>query len=129
MAFVRMVQVSIDQVIDVVSVRNRLVPAVQAMPVRRIVRTTGMTGRASVRIRSVDGNAVLVEVVAMGGVQMPVVQVNDTPAVPDGGVSATCSVDVGMAFVNRMPHKFQSCFECSCKGRPAVSRQTGLQRA
>jgi hypothetical protein len=92
-AVVRPVQPSSDEVIDVIAVRNRLVTAAVAMAVRRVaVDRVGMTGR----MRLIDANGMLVDVVAMRVVHMSVVQVVDVIVVLDRGVPAIGAVLVRM---------------------------------
>jgi hypothetical protein len=56
---VRVVQVAVDQVVDVIAVWNRFVAAARPMHVARFVRAAGMTGRASVRIAVAQADRVL----------------------------------------------------------------------
>ena len=50
MIAVGMVQVSIDQIIDVITVRNCRMSAAGSMPMRRIVSATAVLRRAAIRI-------------------------------------------------------------------------------
>jgi hypothetical protein len=69
-----MVQVTVDQVVDVVTVRHRLVPASWPVHMIGVVRTAPVLGRAPVRISRRHLNDVLVDVIAMHMMQMPVVE-------------------------------------------------------
>ena len=74
MIAVRMVQMAADQVIDVVAVRHRFVPAAGPMHMTGAMAGTVVLRRAAVRIGGADGDHVLVDMVAMHVVQMAVVQ-------------------------------------------------------
>lgn len=91
---VGMVQVASDQVVEVVAVGDRLVAAALAMTVDGVVRAARVLRRAVPRVPAVDGEPVLVHVIAMMMVQVTVVQVVDMPLVIDGGVAAASGVDV-----------------------------------
>jgi hypothetical protein len=70
--FVRVVQVPVDQVVDVVAVRDRLVTAALSVGVGRIA---ARVGRVAVRMVGVDLEHMLVDVVVVRVVQVAVVQV------------------------------------------------------
>jgi len=86
---VGVVQVSVDEVVDVIAVGHRLVAAAVLVDVRGIVSTAGVIRRAQFRIGSRDFQAVF-ENCAIGGlmVQVPVVEVVGVPIVSDGRVAA-----------------------------------------
>jgi hypothetical protein len=101
-ASVGVVQMTGDQVIDVVTVRDRLVSAALAVDVIGGVIAALMIRRAAVGMRGVDGHHVLVDVPVVGVVQMTVVNVVRVVPVHDGDVPATGTVLVRMIFVNCM---------------------------
>ena len=71
---VRMMQPPVDQEVDVIAVRDRVVATVLAVVVARIaIDRIGVT----VRMLGVDRDRMLVDVVLMRVVQMPVVDVID----------------------------------------------------
>jgi len=72
---VRVVQVAADEVIDVVAVRHRLVPAALAVDVADLVAAAVVRRGTRGRVRGVDRQHVLVDVVAVRVVQVAVVQV------------------------------------------------------
>lgn len=98
-AVVGVVQMTVDQVVDVVTVRDGFVPAAFTVPVARRVGPAGVVGRAVGRVAAADAQAVLVHVVRVRMVEVPVVQVVDVAVVPKGEVAAAISVDVGVAVV------------------------------
>jgi len=75
MPAVRMVQVPVHHIVNVVPMRHRLVPAVHAVMVIRPVRSALVPRGAVVRIRRRHRQRVLLVVVPMMMVQMPVMQV------------------------------------------------------
>jgi hypothetical protein len=85
---VRMMQVVAHQVVDVVAMRHSLMAAAIAMGVFGLVALTVVLGRAVVRVRGVHRDDVLVDVVAVGMVEVSLVQVIDVVAVLDGRVAA-----------------------------------------
>jgi hypothetical protein len=92
MTVVRMVKASIHQIVDVVPVRNRLVPA--ARPVR-------MTGAdilwcAMSRVGSVNCYHVLVDMISMHVMQMTIVQVVNVAFVLNRRVSTPRAMLMGM---------------------------------
>jgi len=89
---VRMVQMAIDEVIDVVAMRHRFVAAAVAVHVAGFVAVAVMVGGADVRVGGADGDGVFIDVVAVRVVQVAVVQVINVAFVLDGGVAAACAV-------------------------------------
>ena len=70
---VRVMKVPVDDVVDVVAVRDGLVPAPRSMHVRGVVPGAGVTASARIGVQIADGQHVLVDMVAMRVVQMTVV--------------------------------------------------------
>ena len=99
MVAVRVVQVAVDQVVDVVTVRDGFVAATGAMDVAGLVAAAFVLGRAAVGVGGRDGDHVLVDVVAMRMVQVAVVQVVDMTVMPDGRVAAAGAMGVVMVGV------------------------------
>ena len=94
MVAVRVMQVAIDQIIDVVAVRHRFVAAARAVPMALGVALATVLRRAGSRVRGTDGQHVLLDVAATGVVQVAIVQVIDVPFVNNAGVAAVRPVDV-----------------------------------
>jgi hypothetical protein len=97
MAIVRMMQPAINQIVHMVSVRHRRVPAVGA--VNMISRMPLRPVSAGVRVRRVDRNHMFIHVIAVHVMQVTIVQVIGVALVFDGKVAATGPVLVGMVFV------------------------------
>ena len=90
---VRVVQVSVDQVVGVVAVRHRFVAAVgTVLVILRVFR--GVARRAIRGVLGIDRDLVLVLVVAVRMVQVAVVKVVGVACMLDGGVTAVGSVNV-----------------------------------
>lgn len=94
---VRVVKPLVYHVVDVVTVRNRLVPATRAVR----VDCTVPSGSRSVPGRPlvVDRKRVLVDVIAVRMMQMPAVQIVDVIAVAHSDVPATRTVGVDVIVV------------------------------
>jgi hypothetical protein len=94
MAIVGMVQVAIDQIIDVITVRHRFVAAAGAvhMAARQV-------GDAAIRIGRGYRHHMFIDMIAMRVVQVPIVQIIDMAIVAHGGVAAARPVHMGMAGV------------------------------
>ena len=89
---VRMVQVAVDQVVDVITVGHRLVSAARAVPMAGLVATTTMLGCTGGRIAFGHRDGVLVDMIAVNMMKVPVVEVVDVAVVKHGGMSATWAV-------------------------------------
>jgi hypothetical protein len=96
---VGMVQVTFHQVIHVVAVRNRFVTAIRAVLVVGRVSAAIMLRGAGCGMRGVYRQHVLVHVVAVGMVQVAVMQVVFVVVVLNGGVAAAGAMLVGMLAV------------------------------
>jgi hypothetical protein len=75
MASVMVVQVAVDQVIHVISMRHSFMAAVRAVSVLLVVSRTLMTRRALLRIGRVHLNAMVIYMVAMWVMQVTVVKI------------------------------------------------------
>jgi hypothetical protein len=93
-----MVQVTIDQVVDVVAVRHGFVAAIRAVNVTFFVTVALMVGSALRRVLGTDFQDVLFDGVAGGVVQVTVVQVIYVVAVLNSRVAAVLAVLMGVVF-------------------------------
>jgi len=73
MVAMRVMQVSSDQIVDMISVGNRLVAAIRAVAMSRIVAATAMLGRTAIRVGRSDLNDVLIDMIFVRMMQMPIV--------------------------------------------------------
>lgn len=94
-AVVRVVQATVDEIVDVIAVWNGLVAAAGAMDV------TGANGvrRAAHRVGGVDRNRVLVDVITVHVMQMTVMQIIDVALMAHSRVSASRTMLVRMVGV------------------------------
>lgn len=91
------VQVSGDQIIEVIAVRDRFVATMGAVRVTGFMPLAGVARGTVIRVRAADLNRVLIVVVIMMMVQVPIMQVIDMIFVLYRSVPASRSVDVDMA--------------------------------
>jgi hypothetical protein len=103
-----MVKVPIDEVVDVIAVRHRVVPAVRAMDVTIRVPIALMTGRARVGVSGIDSDRAFVDVITMHRVEMSIVQIVDVAVVPDRAMATVRAVymlvvGVNLVLVHRIP--------------------------
>ena len=96
---VGVVQVPVDDVVGVVAVRDRVVPARGSVNVIRVVRARAVGRRASRGVRSADRERVLVDVARVRVMQVPIVEEVLMPVVLDRLVAATGPVLVVVTLV------------------------------
>lgn len=94
MVAVRMVQVSINEIINMITVRNGCMAAIGAMNVLPVMAFCSK--RAFVRIGVADGNCVFIHMVAVRMMQMAVVEIIHVPVVHDGNMPAIFAMDMRM---------------------------------
>jgi hypothetical protein len=88
MIAVRMVQASVDKVIDVISVRHSLVTASWPMLMCRLVPACSVFGRAAVGIIGGDLQDMLLDALAFHVMQVSVLEIVHVIFVPNRDVSA-----------------------------------------
>jgi hypothetical protein len=96
MAAMGVMEVSIDQVVHVIAMRNRFVATSGPMHVGSIMTPAAVLRRAPVRIGRWDFDDMFVDVVAVHVMQLPVMQVVDVTVVADGGMPAIGAMNVWM---------------------------------
>ena len=89
-------------VVAVIAMRYGLVTAAWTVPVRLLMPFAVVLWRADIRILRPDRNDVLVNMAAMNMVQVTVMQIVGMTFVDYCGVATTCTVNVGVPFVNMM---------------------------
>jgi hypothetical protein len=94
---VRVMQVPIHKVVDMVAMRDGLMPAPGPVHVTGLMPCAAVLGRAPVGIARRHFDRVLVDMVPMRMVQVPIVQVVDVIAVANGRMPAISSVLVRMS--------------------------------
>jgi len=101
MAVVCVVEARLDEVVDVVAMRNGLVTAGRAVRVQGVVAVAGVI----LAILGIErGERVLVDVIAMGAREMAVVKIVDLAVVLDRGMAATSTVNVRVVGMCTMFH-------------------------
>ncbi len=95
-ALVRVMEVAGDQVVRVIAMGDRFMPAARAVDVSWLMAAALVAGRADIGVLRRDLDAALVEMVAVHGMQASVVEVVDMTAVADGGVAAALAMDMGV---------------------------------
>ena len=104
MSLVRMMQVSLHQIIYMIPVRYGLVSTAFAMHMARLMSLADMACRAGCRICRRHLKRVFVKVTFMRMMQMPVMQVIHVALMQDRRVAAVRAVYVRMVFVYVMRH-------------------------
>ncbi len=106
MVAVRVVQVAVDQVIDVIAMRHRLMAAAGTVDVILVMAATAVSRRTLGRVGRGYRQLVLLNHSRFLMVQVAIVQVIDVAFVDDARVTATRSVLMGMISVGwvRMTH-------------------------
>jgi hypothetical protein len=99
MVAVRVVQVAVHQVVNMVAMRHGLMTATGAMFVAFIMRPAVVLRRATRRVAAVDVKLVFLNSSLAHVMQMPVVQVIHVTVVLDARVPATGAVLVTVIFV------------------------------
>jgi hypothetical protein len=128
MAAVRMVEVSVDEVVDVIAMRNRFVAAAGAMPMAGIVSGASMIRRASRRIGGAHFDHVFIDLITVRLMQVAVVQVVHVIAVLDRGVATTGAMDMGVACMDLMFVR-HGMTPCLIQGLPGGFRRAGVSLA
>lgn len=93
-----MMKASLNQIIHMVAVWDDLMPAIWPVDVFRLMSFRPVC--AFVRILRINGNHVLVHMVAMGMMQMTVVQIIHMAVMLNGSVPAIRTMNVGMMGVS-----------------------------
>lgn len=99
---VRVVQVTINQVADVVAMRDSLVTAARAMHMSRFMSVAAMIRGADIRIAIANLNHMLVHVIFVRMMQVTIMQIVDVVAMLDGGMPAARPMFVRMIGVFRV---------------------------
>ena len=107
MVAVRMMQTAVNQIIDVIAMRHRLVAAARPVDMRRFVASAARG--ALIRVGRVDLDLVLIHMIAMRMVQMAIVKVIDMAAVLDGRVSAARTMLMVMVSMRRFVARGHAC--------------------
>ena len=96
MIAVLVMQTAVDQIIDMVAVRNGLMTATFPMNMAR----TGIKRNAGIRVGFIYRQGVFVVMAVVLVMQMAVVQVVDMAIMFDGGMTAAAAVNMGVVVMN-----------------------------
>ena len=117
---VRMVQMPIHQIIDVITVRHRLVATLRTMQMAIDVSAARMIRRADHRIACIHSQRMLIHVVAVRRMKVSIVQVIDMIIVHNCRMPAVLAVHMRMIIVDLvMAHA--SPFILGCRARSVKS--------
>jgi hypothetical protein len=94
----RVVQMALDEIVDMIAVRDLRVATIRAMDVPRFMATALMVGCACIGVRCGDFKHALIDVVAMGMMQVAIVHVINVSVVLDCHMAATGAVLMFVAF-------------------------------
>jgi hypothetical protein len=97
---VRVVEVAVDQVVDVVAVRNGRMAAVGPMHMAFLVPAAVMGGSAAIGVGGIDLENVLIDVTGVRMVQVAIVQIIHMSVMLDSHVAAARAVLVVVVCVN-----------------------------
>jgi hypothetical protein len=95
----RMMEMAVDQVVNVIAMGDLWVPAVGTVDVSLVVPTAVMIGRAAVRIRGIDFQHVIFNLIAAHVLQMPVLQVVGVAQMADGEMATARAVVVAVTLM------------------------------
>jgi hypothetical protein len=118
---VRMMQVTADQIVDVIAVRHLFMATILAVHMSLDVLATRMLGRAGggIGLRHIEG--VFIDMIAMHMVQMTIVEIVGVALVLDGGVPAVTAVLMGVPIVfGAVLHRIGLPSGKSCSFNPVV---------
>ncbi|WP_199272356.1 hypothetical protein [Paraburkholderia acidisoli] len=96
---VRMVQMPVDEIIDVIAMRHGFVPAARSVHMPGLMAARAVSTGIGVLVANLD--LVLIDVVAMRVMQMTVMQIVDVITMLDGRMAASRAVLVVMMGVMR----------------------------
>jgi hypothetical protein len=99
-----MVQMALYEIVRMVAVPDRFVPAARSMDVVRCMGAALVVGCTAVLIGRAGRKRVLVHMIAVDMVQVAVMKIIDMPVVTDRGVSAVRAMDM------RVPLLFHASF-------------------
>ncbi len=101
-ASMRMMQVAVHEIVNVIAVRDRGMTAVRSVYMLLVMTVAGMTVCALHRVCRVYIQLMLIDVAVMRMVQMAVVKKIDVITMLNGGMTAREGVLVGVVLVGRM---------------------------
>lgn len=110
---VRMMQMPVHKIIDMVAMRNRGMSAIGAVPMALVVSAAGMRRRALCGIRRTDCQSVFFDNRSIHMMEVAIVQIIDVPFVNDSRVSTAGTMLMGMICVLMCHAQSPSCEVCA----------------
>ena len=104
MTVMSMMQVALNEVVDVVPMRDRFMAAARTVSVTGIMGSALMTRCAGRRIRGVDREAVFIDVIRMGMMEMTVVQIIHMAFMLECKMATAFSMNMRVGTVLRTRH-------------------------
>ena len=129
MVAVRVVQVTSDEIIDVIAVRHCGVTAIGAVDVVFGVCSTIMRGSASNGIGTIDSERVLFDAGRGRVMQMAIVEIIHMPFVLDRDMATAWAVGVVVWFVMIVSHGHSPKFMCGIGQHSSISQIIGMGTA
>jgi hypothetical protein len=120
MTAVLMVKVTVDQIVDVIAMRNGGMTAAGTMAMRGVMGAAAVPIRARLGVRGTHRDGVFVDMAVMVVVQMPVVEIVDVIVVANCEVSTVLSVNVAVILVSAMWSRHGGPFWCGCSPRSSM---------
>ena len=102
MSTVRKMQMTVNQIVFMISVRNGLMSAGGAMPVLRVMGVARMVRSAASRIGSTDSQGVLIDVFVVDKMKVSIMKVILMVIVPDNGMATIGTVGVWVLVMSTM---------------------------
>jgi hypothetical protein len=94
MIAVRMVEAPVDEVIDMVSMGYRLMAAIWTMPMRCIVPSRRLVGRAAIRVLGCYFDDMVIDAAVFNVLEVPLIKIIDVVGVPNRDVATSRAVNV-----------------------------------
>lgn len=98
----RMMKMTLDEVVNMIAMRNSLVTAAFPMLVVCVVAAASVSLRAVVGVSSGDSEDMFVDMLTMRRVKVAIMEIIDVVRMPDRCMAATGAVLVGMVLMGRM---------------------------
>lgn len=97
---VRVMQVTLDQIVEMIPVGNRFMATAGPVNVACLVPRAGMIRRTHIRVFVADLQAMLVDMITVRKMEIPIMQVVDVALVLDPRVATTGAVSMTVSFMN-----------------------------
>jgi hypothetical protein len=101
---VRVVKMTVDQVVDVIAMRHGRVTAGGGVNVRGVMRAARVPGRARIWVGAIDLDLALVGVAIVDVVKVAIVDVVDVAVVTNGHMATARAMNVSVVGVNVVIH-------------------------